>query len=279
MFSPGYRLLRRVIGTYAALDRSVLRVHTALEEAAHGVLSRALDARERSDLSVYLGARANPTVRSTLFSWELPWFQSDLPPPPARLLLGAAGSGREAAWLTARGYAVDAFEPARSCEPRLASAVGSLGRCAFGSYEDLVLSVLTVEASPLSHFASERYDAVILGWGSLTHVIDPDMRRNLLQAADRLSPHGPILASFWARDEGPPPPPRRARAAGAAVGGWLGRLRGRSASVSPHDGFRTHSGFTRPLARSELEALAADVGRTCAWYADAYPHVTLRRRP
>src|SRR5438874_1613250 len=46
-----------------------------------------------------------------LFPWEKETIERFFPAPPARVLVGAAGSGREAFALSERGYEVVAFEP------------------------------------------------------------------------------------------------------------------------------------------------------------------------
>ena len=258
-------------------DRAVLRAHTALQEATHGLLNAALDAREKSDLTVYLYGLAGSDRPKPLFPWEGPWLQRDLPKAPARVLLGAAGFGREAAWLVAAGCQVDAFEPVSRCARSLSRAVGTDGRCAVGDYEDLVAAVLRGERNPLSGFAESRYDAVLVGWGSLTHVLDRGLRHELFVALDTLCPRGPILASFWARDEDANAAPQRARAAGARLGHWVRLARGLPETEDAHDGFRTHGGFTHPFAPSELQALARQVNRRCRLYLDSYPHATFDR--
>jgi len=46
-----------------------------------------------------------------IFTWEQELFTAEPFPPHGRILLGAAGSGRELAWLADRGYEILAFEP------------------------------------------------------------------------------------------------------------------------------------------------------------------------
>ena len=49
--------------------------------------------------------------RDALHPWEETVVGSHFPAPPSRVLIGAAGGGREAFALARRGYAVVAFEP------------------------------------------------------------------------------------------------------------------------------------------------------------------------
>src|SRR5262249_12057240 len=46
-----------------------------------------------------------------LFEWEKDVVRDHFPPPPARVLVGAAGLGRESSALAEMGYSVTAFEP------------------------------------------------------------------------------------------------------------------------------------------------------------------------
>ena len=49
-----------------------------------------------------------------LFPFEQRAIANHFPPPPATILIGAAGSGREALVLAERGYRIVAFEPIRA---------------------------------------------------------------------------------------------------------------------------------------------------------------------
>lgn len=73
-----------------------------------------------------------------LFGWEKEWFAADLPSPPARILIGGAGSGREIAPLEAAGYKILAFDPAPNFV-RHARSLASIEAVEFveASYENL----------------------------------------------------------------------------------------------------------------------------------------------
>ena len=76
-----------------------------------------------------------------MFEWEEKWFSSDLPPPPARILLGGAGSGREIRHLARHEYRIVAFDPVHSFVRHGRSRLQSDQCEAFltGSFEDLAI--------------------------------------------------------------------------------------------------------------------------------------------
>ena len=271
-----YRQLRCAVGWYAAVDGALIRGREALAAFIEAALNRALSADEKMDLTVYLydlRAGAGKGRRERLFDWEARWFEQALPAAPAHLLLGAAGAGIEARWLTGRGYQVDAFEPAHHCGLSLRAAVGAGGLSATGSYADLIEAVHNGRDNPLRILAARRYDAVILGWGSLSHVIGPAVRGRLFAACDALCPDGPFLASFayTAAEDAL----RRSRAAdaGERAGRLIARAR-REQEATDSTRFLSHAGFYEPLLLDELDALGAVSGRVARVFRDDYPHAT-----
>lgn len=278
-----YRQLRRGVGWYATLDVALIRGRDALSAFFEAALCRALTPDEKMDLTVYLydlRATTRAGRRERLFDWEVTWFEQALPPAPAHLLLGAAGAGREASWLTARGYTVDAFEPAPHCGIGLRAAVGSGGLSATGSYADLIAAVRQGRDNPLGIFAARRYDAIILGWGSLGHLLGAALRGELIAACDALCPAGPLLASFAFSAEPASAPARQSRAAdaGRRAGQLIAQLRGEPIAT---DGVRflSHAGFYQPLRPDELDRLAAASGRIARLFRDDYPHATFLKSP
>ena len=67
-----------------------------------------------------------PQFRGKLFNWEVEMV-TGFPAPPGRVLVGGAGGGREAFELSARGYAVTAFEPSRVLAQSMADRARSTG--------------------------------------------------------------------------------------------------------------------------------------------------------
>ncbi len=123
------------------------------------------------------------------------------------------------------------------------------------------------------------YDAVILGWESLSHVVDREMQADLFKCLDRICPDGPILASFWQRSGEAPAGVGKAERIGRSIGRTLMRLRGSRAATTDQVVFTTHAGFAYVFAEEEPRLLAERVGRTIASEAnDEFPHVTFLKR-
>lgn len=247
-----------------------------VERVGAGLALTRLDPDQLSALTAAIyAARGDYAVRD-LTDWEREWFAADLPPAPARLLVGGAGSGREVAALLAAGYEVFAFDPAASfvaqARRRLPQA-GLLG-VEVGAYEDLLRP-----GSPLAAAAARYapFHAVLLGWGSFTHVPGADRREATLIALDRLCPRGPLLLSCWLRESGP----IGARGRPFTVGRWLGRLSAGgagSAACDDGDAVLGRCGYVHAFTPDELAALAASVGRRCSrpiTRGQVYPHATL----
>ncbi len=275
----GYHSLGRgtAIGAawlYSWVDVMAERARRAGTRFMSGLLTTSLSRRHLQSLSPRLyDAHLHTHRNHGLFEWERAWFRNRLPDRPARILVGAAGAGREAEPLAAFGYSVDAFEPgprsAGMCERRL----GRTGRVFTGSYGDLAAAVLDGEANPLSPLAGEEFDAVLLGWGSLGHLLVPSERARALHAAAALTPTGPVLASFFLASDGTTElDDSKARSAGELVGRVLG---GRSAARSLV--FVSRYGFMDAVPKLEIDELAKEMGRSAVWEQAAwgYPHVTL----
>ena len=232
------------------------------------LLTGALAPRELADLTtrLYEASRADYTPASGLFDWEPGWYAAWLPPAPARLLLGGAGEGREAAALLDLGYAVDAFEPV----PRYAAAcaavpgAGLVRPIGFAAFCD---EALAGRPAGDSGGLTGPYDAVILGWCSLDHVLLATERERLLRAACAVTPRGPVLTSFHAVERaGAAWPGRPGRA------GRLGRLLGRALRAARRVGgppvaarLVWHAGFGHYTTRAEIEELAGRVGRVAVY--------------
>jgi hypothetical protein len=248
------------------------------------VLIEVLTPEEKGRLSRYLfnvfpkaPGHAVPFWGETLAPWEETWFRRRLPAPPARVLLGACGAGREVVALTKEGFHVDAFDPAPNLVSSTKAAVGNKARILTFGYEELSAAVLD-NTSGLASSLEKYYDAVLLGWGSLTCLMDPTERTRLIRAIDLLCPKGPILASFWCTNGFSPRKPtrRRTERLGQALGVALAKLRGVRSEASSQEYFLAHSGFGHVFAPEEIEQLGATIRRTVIWDSDDtdYSHVT-----
>jgi hypothetical protein len=133
-----------------------------------------------------------------LFAWEQAAIASRFFPQSGHVLVGGAGGGRETIELCRRGYQVTAFDPV----PIFVDAAGPVvtaegGTVLRASYRDLIDAVdgrATPFGSLLSH---ARFDAVVLGWCSLSHVLEESERILLLRTIRRMAPAAPVLASYY----------------------------------------------------------------------------------
>ena len=195
-----------------------------------------------------------------LYEWERRLITTPpFPPPPARILLGGAGGGREVLPLRNLGYEVWAFEPSGELVAAGRAAIGAdCGATLIeGDYGDLVRAVHG-SSTRLSELAETRYDAVILGWGSLSYVFPQDARSELLGAIKILAPSAPVMLSFIPRIE----PQEHGRT--AALRRVLRRVlprRGRdSRSVDSGEMFAPWIGFAYALSAEEIQRIAAQTG-------------------
>jgi hypothetical protein len=266
----GYSAIEGGMLAYVRADAVARRVLEGMRRGLGALLAESLSPGELRALSVRLYgvslSAAGPHDR--LFDWEVPWFQTRLPPPPARLFVGGAGAGREVLALAPRGYEIDALEPAAVLVPRLAESGARLAVCA--SYEELADAV-GGGGGEAAVIAGRTYDAVLLGWGSLTHVMRAEDRVRVLVACTKLT-RGPILASFWMKDHGMQSIDGRAVAIGRRAGRALARLRGAAPAAAAGEPFA----FGHAFERDEIEALGRAIGRRVAWdgAAGEYPHAT-----
>lgn len=271
-------LLFQTLGLYGRVDQLLMRTWNAVHNATEAALSLALTTEEKSALTLHLydvvGTARQP--RETLFTWELPWYQALLPPAPADILLTAAGFGREAHWLCAQGYRVFAFEPVTRCLTELQDVIGDQGAALAGDYGELCRAALSGEDNRLSSFCTRTYDAAILGWGSLSHVLEHQAQLDVLRAVDKLTPDGPILASFFLALEPPAAERGRAVEVGYRAGSLVARLRGLSAPAW-HEMLLSHAGFLHVSTPDELAQLAAAIQRELQLEANWYGRASFLR--
>ncbi len=255
-------------------------LHRSQEIARDEVLFAFLrdDARHEVTVASYGEVReyvpGGTLFESGLFEWERRLLEHPVVPRSGRVLLGAAGGGRELKALAERGYEVLAFEPSDA----LFKAAQALGATLSGAsvrkadYRDLIES----ERGASSVFAARELavDLVWLGWGSLSHVLDERTRLDLLSALRRGAPKAPLLLSFHAYPSAP----------GAKAGGAVKlrrALRRAFALVGAPEPpssleFDSGSGFSWAFSREELERLFVQAGyREEMFSFEPYPHALL----
>lgn len=273
--SKAFRILTRATLAQARIEESLARALRITQGLTDGFLLEAFTADELSVLSVALFDQhaSSYDAHIGLFDWERQWYEADLPPTPARILVGGAGSGREVLPLIAQGYSVDAFEPASNMSKKgsLLTDVDTFFRC---TYEDLSRAVLDGTGGPAQPVGNRQYDAVILGWGSINHVLAQSSCTRLFKACDRLAPKGPVLASFFIAPEADTTEPR-ALTVGRRIGNLVGRARG-----SEHPRVEAvaawHMGFAHRYTEAEIRSLANAARREVTLFREPYPHATFR---
>jgi len=269
------RLLGAAARAYLRSQEQVRAAHAVSQAVGTGLFAALLDDDEKRALTsaVYQRAAAGSGALRVLPPWEVAWLRAELPPAPAQVLVGAAGAGAEVALLRSWGYQVDALDPAaRAAEQCAAQLGGGVMVCA--GYEALSAAVLDHAPSAAAPLAGRRYQAVLLGWGSLGHVLDARERERLLSACARLAPGGPVLASFLCGED----LTGRAAQWGAALGGGLARMLGRAPADPRKVALAPWFGFVHLFTEGEVEALARACGRTLRWGHEGggagYPHAT-----
>jgi hypothetical protein len=161
-----------------------------LDENGWLELSRRLYGRS----SKYMGGSAHN--ESGLFEFEQRAIERFFPSPPASILVAACGGGRELFGLVERGYRIaSAYDPVASfiealrCDPRVLDAKD---RLCVGTHQALDSIAPVSDQHP-----GGRIDAVIVGWGSYTHLLRAARRVRFLRSLRSRCPQGPVLLSFF----------------------------------------------------------------------------------
>jgi hypothetical protein len=244
------RLVDRLYGTFDRIrSRLVLRFGSdaffdAFNDAAYG-----------GQAAYQPGTTA---FRTDLFPWESRAIEAHFPKPPASILIGGAGGGREALALERRGYSVVAFEPAAPLAGALAGAVRTSPRAIevlVGRYEDLPrLRRPDDAASEVDLRQRARFDAALLGWASFSHIRSDAGRVNALRQMSALT-GGPILLSYFSY------------------------LDDRPASSTRRESFGMQVGSFRQLTETEARDLFDEAGLDVLYHQhDGWPCAVVRRR-
>jgi hypothetical protein len=189
--------------------------------------------------------------KCNLFSWEEEAIAKYFPRPPARLLVGAAGGGREVLALAAMGYEVVAFEPSAPLAALMADRLPKglnvmVYRAGYEDMPNLFPPRPGMRGGNLETWSG--FEAAILGFGSYSHLRTEGARIRTLSSFARYV-RGPILVSFHQSDTSKLPP----------NGGQTERL-GRLLKIGPRDRFSVYIGFTHDVIGPELAAEARRSG-------------------
>lgn len=173
--------------------------------------------------------------------------------PGSRILLGAAGTGRELVTLVERGFDVIAFDP---CAPfaEAARSVAPEAEVIDAAYADIVTAAEN-KSGPLAFLREQApIDGIMFGWGSLSHVLPHKERVRLFRALRKIAPNAPIYASFLFRPETADFTRGRARNALKRIFTTLGA----PSTSEKGDHFSPYIGFFSALGRAEIDELAND---------------------
>jgi hypothetical protein len=204
MREPGWpaRFAARIIWASRVVDRAFGRFDRLRTRI---VAARAGDAFYDAYNDIAFSGQAmyrpgSDVFRDDLFPWEREAVKAWFPAPPATVLIGGAGGGREALALARRGYAVTTFDPAlglvASFEQHHSDATHPIAAFA-GRYEDLPLVRDPRDGAAAVDLSQRgRFDAAIFGWASYSNLRSETTRVAALRAMGRLTA-GPMLLSYF----------------------------------------------------------------------------------
>ena len=138
-----------------------------------------------------------PGFRRELFRWEEDVIERWFPPPPARVLVGGAGGGRELLKLAELGYTVVGFEPSVELARTLAHDAGAPRvEMYLGRYEALPIVRRLDDRTPIDLTRQPIFDVGVFGWFSYAHLRTEAQRVAAVRQMAALC-RGPILISFY----------------------------------------------------------------------------------
>ncbi|HVK71345.1 MAG TPA: class I SAM-dependent methyltransferase [Polyangium sp.] len=275
-----YRLPPWVRALLAA-DRLANRFASAREGLRDELLLAWIPEADRAALTAALYTRQKTYLpgghrfESGLFTWEKRALDAPAFPRAGRVLVGAAGAGREVVALLERGYTVTAFDP---CEAFVESARALVENrpadILLGSYDDLV-AASQGRGGPLALLGEPpSFDAVILGWGSLSHVLPASTRLGLLRAVRTLAPRAVVLTSFQLRHDSEAKTETKGRLRDALRRAFT--TMGAPGRSEPGDQFYPDGGFFSYLSPDEIPRVAFEAGYEVVLFEEGpYPHALL----
>ena len=235
------------------------------------ILAFGSDAFFEAHQDVYFGRMGERAfMKNRVHDWEQHVVAKFFPTPPARILVGGAGLGREAFGLAEMGYSVVAFEPIADLVEQLRAMLKSSPapiQVYRASYQDLPI-VEGADHRQIDLSAQPSFGAAIIGWGSFGQLVTDAERTETLRRFGAIS-DGPVVVSFYATFQHQEPP------GGGRLRQWLRRKAARRGSAR----FLIRSGFNRLLTAEEMAQMAKEAGLSVLEMEcrlDAQPYAVLR---
>jgi hypothetical protein len=254
----------RLVRAYAKASRWQDRLLNQLVACLNGLWLGAMD-RAALDLidEIYYEEKASYVDEAYnsrgLKDWEAAAVEAHFPD-SGRVIVTAAGAGREVVALLERGYDAVGYEPN---EELLRAGIEFMAARGYTSR----LAAVDRDAFPRD---AAGCDAVLVGWSSYMLIPERAKRIAFLRGArDHLPPGGPVLLSFYTRS-----PDARTFLTIARAANVVRRVR-RLPPVEVGDALRpnfTHA-FTRDEIASELEAAGFAL---VVYHAEPYGHAVGR---
>jgi hypothetical protein len=244
MIAPIYLFLERLIrfthNAAAALIQGV-----ALGLLSNPQLERLTEHRYAKHFASYA---SELHVKAGLFIWEREAVRRYFPR-SGRVLVAAAGAGREMIALAGCGFRVDGFD---CCAPLVEA-----GR---NFFRQLDIEAKLVFAPPSTMPACEgRYDAVLVGFSGYMYIPGRDRRIRFLRELSRLAiPGAPVMVSFTEGEIG------RRRVWSARIGTFLRKLR---AAEPVEEGDCLKAGFQHHFVREQIVSEMTDAGLELVRYS------------
>jgi hypothetical protein len=277
------RLLYQFVRVGFAGHYRIDRFATVLLKAFSSLALTSLDAESLRQLTMSAYRKSWRLSDRGLYGWEKEWFKRDLPPPPAKLLVGGAGRGREVLALARMGYTVVAFEPVQEFVHLTATkAVSGFNvECFSGFYEDMLDEPGHMPSTLLLEIEKRApVDAILFGWGSFSHIPGTDNRLKVLKKCVDLCSQGPILVSYLTPllDE-PSENKSRVHRLVHASGRLFNHLTNRKSVAETGDRFLGKIGYCHYFKFSDIRKLGRELGRKVIVGPDLlagvrFPHAT-----
>jgi hypothetical protein len=239
---------------YFLLERFILFIHNGVAACIQGVALGLLsnEQLDRMTAKRYAGSfqsyAETSFLNSGLFLWEREAI-SHYFPRSGRVLVAAAGAGREMIALAKSGYRVDGFD---CCPPLLECGQNELTRQGI----DAMLEYAPPSSAPAR---GRECDAILVGFSGYMYIPGRENRINFLKdLCGFLHPGAPLMVSFM---EGFP---GRRRTWTAKIGTAIRKLRGAS-PVEEGDSFK--GGFQHHFVYEQIQSEMNEAGLDLVHYS------------